>query len=141
MASRELLEKVYALVAAQVPNYKGALNGHTRLADLEFSSADLDVLAERISAAFCIELDRGDLEFARTLTGIVIAVDSQVTQRQEDDAHERMESNARQAFEATYLPEYLASLSDRSGTKQDLVELLWAGFANGFRAGVEHQAK
>jgi hypothetical protein len=49
----------------------------------------------------------------------------------EDEKKDLLEMEAREAFRDTYSEEYLAHLSKRD-SKTDLVELLWAGFVNGY---------
>lgn len=49
-----------------------------------------------------------------------------------------LEAQARALFKEIYPPAYLNKLANDSTANRDLVELLWAGFVNGFFAG--HQA-
>ncbi len=52
----------------------------------------------------------------------------------DEEEYYSLESQARLAFEETYPKEYLEHLAQKSTANQDLVELLWAGFVNGFVA-------
>lgn len=55
-------------------------------------------------------------------------------QLMDEEEYYSLESQARLAFEETYPKEYLEHLAQKSTANQDLVELLWAGFVNGFVA-------
>ena len=49
-----------------------------------------------------------------------------------EEDQERLEGRARIAFQETYPAAYLEKLAQDSIAGRDLVELLWAGFINGF---------
>lgn len=57
-----------------------------------------------------------------------------------DEEQELLEGRARKAFAETYPPAYLEKLAQESRDGRDLVELLWAGFVNGFAQGQEGRA-
>ncbi len=52
----------------------------------------------------------------------------------DEEEYYLLENKARQAFEEIYPKEYLEHLDRKSTANQDLVELLWASFVNGFMA-------
>lgn len=142
MATEELKDRVFTLVASQAASYKGTLDLKTPISCLGLSTADLTALATAFNAEFGLALDLDDMKFNRTMTGVLAMVDANIEKQRDEVEHALRESSVRAAFDAAYPPAYLASLARRSQPQGcDLVELLWAGFANGFSAGCEKRAE
>lgn len=139
MPSMAFKKTVFDLVAKHATCFKGELEPSTPLKALGLDAVALEALAIAFGTEMGIDVTVDDLTFPATMTGLLATVDAQGLKQAEETAHERMESAAREAFDATYPPAYLAQLTkDSTGHGRDLVELLWASFANGFQAGHTH---